>query len=208
MKNMKLFIWDFDGTLLDTYPFITSCLKNALNDCGYDAPQVEILEKMMVTIPHAINFYADLYGIEGLRERYNAYYANEAQNPVRIFPGIKEVLKRVREIGAKNYIFTNRGDSIYAMLEKAGILDEFEEIITSANPAFVVKPAPDTINYLMEKHGGDINNTVMIGDRVCDLESGYNANCRTCHLLTPSVPQYPKCDWRIKDFYEMLDLLK
>ena len=53
MKNMKLFIWDFDGTLLDTYPNITGYLRRALLDFGYDVPQEEILEKMLVTIPGA-----------------------------------------------------------------------------------------------------------------------------------------------------------
>ena len=192
MKNMKLFIWDFDGTLLDTYPFITMCLKRALADCGYEVEQTEILEKMMVTIPF----------------RYGQYYTGEADAPVRTFPGIKEVLKRVQEMGAANYIFTNRGKSIYPMLEKAGILGEFREIVTAEDPQFVVKPAPDTIHYLMKKYDGLPENTVMIGDRCCDLESGYNAHCRTCHLLTPAVPQYPSCDFRIEDFAQMLELLK
>ena len=67
MKNIKLFIWDFDGTLLDTYPFTTACLRNALLDFGYDVSQTDILEKMMVNIPHAINYYADLYQLPDLR---------------------------------------------------------------------------------------------------------------------------------------------
>ena len=208
MKNIKLFVWDFDGTLLDTYPNITGYLKRALQDFGKDASQTEILEKMLVNIPHAVRYYSELYNLPELNERYRAYYANEINDPVRAFPKVKEVLQRVREIGADNYIFTNRGDSIYAMLEKAGLDGEFKEIITSANPHFVVKPAPDSLVYLMEKYGGTKENTVMIGDRVCDLESGYNAGCKTLHLLTPSVPQYPECDWRISNFDEMLDLLK
>jgi len=208
MKDRKLFIWDFDGTLLDTYPFITMCLKNALKDCGYEVAQMEILEKMMVTIPFAIGHYSDKYQIPDLRERYYAYYAGEAEAPVRAFTGLKEVLRRIQEIGAANYVFTNRGNSIYPLLEKAGILGEFREIVTAEDPNFMVKPAPDTINYLMKKYGGTSENTVMIGDRYCDLESGYNAGCRTCHLLTPAVPQYPPCDWRVKNFEEMLKLLK
>lgn len=207
MKQMKLFIWDFDGTLLDTYPNITGYLRRALLDFGHDVPQTEILEKMMVNIPHAIRHYEELHGLPELRERYNLYYAEEAAAQVEAFPLVREVLARIREIGAESYIFTNRGDSIYAMLEKAGIRDEFREIVTSSDKHFVVKPAPDSIFYLMKKYGGTPENTVMIGDRVCDLESGYNAGCRTCHLLTPAVPQYPPCDWRIRDFGEMLELL-
>ena len=208
MKNMKLFIWDFDGTLLDTYPNITGYLRAALLDCGHDVPQMEILEKMLDTIPNAIRYYSELYQIPDLRARYNEYYKSEATDPVSAFPFIKEVLTRVQEIGAANYIFTNRGTTIYPMLEKAGILGEFKEIVTSADPDFAYKPAPDTIFYLMKKYGGTPENTVMIGDRCCDLESGYNAGCKTCHLLTPAVPQYPSCDWRISNFEEMLELLK
>lgn len=178
MKNIKLFIWDFDGTLLDTYPMITGCLRRALLDFGRDVSQTEILEKMMVNIPYAINYYSELYQLPNLQERYKFYEADEKNAPVKIFPQVKEVLKRINEI------------------------------VTSANPHFVVKPAPDVIFYLMEKYGGTPEDTVMIGDRVCDLESGYNAQCRTCHLLTPDVPQYPPCDWRISNFEEMLELLR
>lgn len=111
-------------------------------------------------------------------------------------------------MGAMNLIYTNRGNSIYPMLEHSGITEEFAEIVNTAHPAFQWKPAPDSILYLMEKYGGTPENTVMIGDRVCDLEAGWKAGCKTCHLLTPSVPQYPPCDWRIRDFEEMLQLLQ
>lgn len=208
MKNMKLFIWDFDGTLLDTYPNITGYLRQALLDFGHDVPQVEILEKMMVNIPHAIRHYSEKYNLPNLGTRYKEYYKQEAEAVVPTFPKVKEVLRRIREIGADSFIFTNRGNTIYPLLERAGILEEFREIVTSEDAAFVVKPAPDTILYLMEKYGGTQVNTVMIGDRFCDLESGYRAKCRTCHLMTPDVPQYPGCDWRIQDYGEMLELLQ
>ena len=208
MKQIRHFIWDFDGTLLDTYPNITRYLQMALRDFGYEVDRVEILEKMMVTIPYAIRQYAEQFNLPDLRAHYNAYYAAEATDPVATFPGIPEVLRRIRELGGANYVFTNRGDTIYNLLDRVGITGEFAEIITSASPNFKVKPAPDTILYLMEKYGGSVEDTAMVGDRKCDLESGYNAGCKTIHLLTPTVPQYPPCDWRIKDFWEMLDMLK
>ena len=209
MKTMKLFIWDFDGTLMDTYPNTTRYLQTALRDFGYEVDQTEILEQMMnTTVTRSIRYYTDKYGLPELLERYSHYQTAEKTDPVRVFPYIPEVLRRVQELGAKNYIFTNRGSSIHAILERAGIAGEFAEIVTADDPGFVIKPAPDTILYLMEKYGGTRENTVMIGDRCCDLESGYSAGCKTLHLLTPSVPQYPKCDWRIRNFKEMLEQLK
>ena len=208
MKNIRHFIWDFDGTLLDTYPNIVRYLQTALRDFGYEVDSVEILEKMMTTIPYSIQYYSELYGLPDLRDRYKQYYAAEPNDPVKVFPGVREVLQRVQEIGGANYIFTNRNRSIHAMLKRTGIDGFFRDIITSEDPGFVVKPAPDSILYLMKKYGGTTEDTVMIGDRACDLESGYRAGCKTLHLLTPSVPQYPACDWRIKNFHEMLELLK
>lgn len=207
MQSIKHFIWDFDGTLMDTYPNIIRYLRFAMQECGHDAPNDEILEKMMETIPSAIRFYSEKFDIPDLYERYKRHYKQEATDPVDVFPGVPDVLRAIRKMGGCNYIFTNRGNSIYPMLEKVGILEEFEEIVTADSPNFVVKPAPDVILYLMEQHHGTKEDTVMIGDRVCDLESGYRAGCKTCHLLTPSVPQYPECDFRVKDFAEMLNRL-
>lgn len=204
MQSIKHFIWDFDGTLMDTYPNVIRYLRLGLQECGCDAPDVEIMEKMMTTIPYAIQCYSEQFGIPDLKERYKRHHLQEATDPIRVFPGVPEVLRQIRKMGGYNYIFTNRGDSIYPILERAGILEEFTEIVTADSPRFVVKPAPDVILYLMEKYGGNNENTMMIGDRVCDLESGYRAGCKTCHLLTPSVPQYPDCDFRVNDFTEML----
>ena len=207
VKNLKHFIWDFDGTLLDTYPNITGYLKRALNDFGHDADKTEIRRKMMITIPYTIDYYSNLYSLPELRDRYREYYKNEKDDPVRVFDGVREVLKRIRENGGTSYIFTNRGNDIYALLERVGMTDEFAEIITADSPHFKIKPAPDAILYIMEKYGADPENTVMIGDRECDLGSGYNAGCKTIHLFTPEAPEYPRCNWRINNFYEMLDML-
>ena len=208
MKHIKLFIWDFDGTLMDTYPNLTGYMHRALLDLGHDVPQVEILEQMLENVPHTIAYFAEKFGLDTLEQQYMAYYTAGANDPVKLFPGVKSVLWRIRELGADNFIYTNRGQSIFPMLESTGIADEFREVVNTASPAFVYKPAPDAIRYLMEKYGGTPETTVMIGDRVCDLESGYRAGCKTCHLLTPSVPQYPRCDWRIRDFDQMLSMLE
>ena len=208
MKNIKLFIWDFDGTLLDTYPNMIRYLQLALEDFGIHADAVDIHEKMMTNVEYAIRYYSHLHSLPDLMEHYLKYRADLAPNIADAFPYVDQVLDRICRLGAKNYIFTNRGKSTFSMLKRVGLSDYFTEIVTSADPHFKVKPAPDSILYLMEKYGGTPDNTVMIGDRHCDLESAYRAGCKTIHLLTPTVPQHLPCDWRVADFKEMLELLK
>lgn len=207
MRNIRLFIWDFDGTLLDSYKNIVRYLRLALNDFGKDAAYTEVLEKMMVNIPHAINYYSELYSIPELKAHFKEYEKTESTDPVIPFDGIKNVLARIKERGDISCIFTNRGDTVFPLLERAGLLSYFDDIITKENPVFKLKPAPNVIFYLMDKYKVSAEQTVMIGDRKCDLESGYNARCKTLHLLTPSVPQYPPCDFRISDYGQMLDML-
>lgn len=208
MKTIKHFIWDFDGTLADTYPNLVRYLTLALSDFGITADPVEILEKMLETIGYAINWYTEKYDLPELSERYTYHYTLGKSDPAQVFPGVTAVLEHIQKSGCYNYIFTNRGDTLPGMLEKMNLTQYFTEIIKSGDPEFVFKPSPRPILYLMNKYGGTPENTAMVGDRKLDLESGYEAGCKTIHLLTPAVPQYFPCDWRISNFQEMLDALQ
>lgn len=208
MKTIQHFIWDFDGTLVDTYPNLVGYLTLALSDFGITAEPVEILEKMMENIPYAIDFYTQQYNLPELKQRYDYHYTLGKGDAVQTFENVTAVLERIQQLGGHNYIFTNRGVTLDALLDRMELRDYFAEIIKAGDPEFEYKPSPRPILYLMKKHGGTPDNTAMVGDRKCDLESGYEAGCKTIHLLTPSVPQHPPCDWRIANFQEMLDALK
>ena len=126
-----MFIWDYDGTLMDTYPRTVSCLCKALEDFGKTANSVEVLEKMMETIPFAVNFYSELYNLPELNERFRKYLTEMPDTDINVFPGVPEVLKKINELGAQNYIFTHSGKSIYPFLDKFGIREYFTEIVTN-----------------------------------------------------------------------------
>ena len=208
MKNMKLFIWDFDGTLVDSYPYSVACMQKVIADFGHEVTYGQVMEQMLDNIPAALRHFGEMFDIPDLSDRYRQYYQVGSDEPVILFDGVLQVLDRVEELGAVNLIFTNRNETIFPMLQEAGIADRFAEVVTAVHPNFAWKPAPDAIEYLMKTYGGTVENTVMIGDRICDLSSGWNAGCKTCHLLTPAAPQYPPCDWRIENYQQMLDLLK
>lgn len=210
LKDMRLFIWDFDGTLMDTYPVTFAAhLRLALADLGHEVSHEEVMVQLMDNLPNAIRYYAMKYDLPELPALYKFYEAQGPVAPPPVFPQVKDVLARIRELGGANCIYTHRRASIYPMLEQGGLRQEFAEIITPDDvPPFAVKPAPDTVLYLMERHGGTPETTVMVGDRECDLGSGRSAGCQTLHLLTPAAPEYPACDWRIENYGQMLDMLK
>lgn len=211
MQHIRHFIWDFDGTLYDTYPVITNNLRMALGEFGYDCDYPEAMRLMLETIPAARNHYADKFGIERteLAAAYNRHHkASHVALLARPFNGVKEVLKQIVTSGRCNYVYTHRrDDECLEYLKKYGLDLYFKEIIGSDSPNFSAKPSPEAVNYLLEKYGIVANEAVMIGDRECDLGSGRNAGINTLHFLCAVAPEELDCTWRISDFHEMLDLL-
>ena len=71
-ETLRHFIWDFDGTLFDTYPVIIRNLRTALGQFGRDADPVQAMGLMLDCIPAAMKYYAETYQIplEALNEAY------------------------------------------------------------------------------------------------------------------------------------------
>ena len=162
----------------------------------------------MENIPYAIDWYSKQYDLPQLKQRYDYHYILGKDGPVYAFENVAAVLDLIQQSGGNNYIYTNRGETLMPLLDQMGLKDYLTEIIKSGDPEFEYKPSAKSIRYLMDKYGGTPDDTAMVGDRKCDLESGYQAGCKAIHLLTPSVPQYPPCDWRVSSFQEMLDALR
>ena len=211
MEHIQHFVWDFDGTLFDTYPTIIDDLRNALLEFGRDLDPIETMKLMLINIPAARDFYADKYGID--RQELDAAYQRHHKHTVEIMTaapmeGVVDVLKKICDTGRHNYIFTHRKvDETKKYLEKYGLSEYFRDLIGPESPCFAWKPAPDAVLYLMETYGMTPDNVVMVGDRDCDLGSARNANIGTVHYVCAVAPETLDCNWRVEGFAEMLALL-
>lgn len=211
MQHIKHFIWDFDGTLFDTYPIIIRNLRMALAQFGHDCDPTDAMRRMLDTIPAARNHYADAFGIDrqALADAYEVYHRQaNAELAAPPMEGVRTVLQRICESGRHNYIFTHRKvweTRLY--LEKYGLDGYFTDLLGPESEGFALKPAPDAVLHLMKKHGMAAGETVMIGDRDCDLGSGRNAGVGAVHLVCAAAPEELICDWKLRNFDEMLTLL-
>lgn len=211
MKDIRHFIWDFDGTLFDTYPMTLRILESLLEEQGFGCDSREAMELMLSSIGTALDFYAERSGL--CRETFygdfhRLHRASAEALEAAPMEGAREALEAVLKKGGHNYIFTHRSrEETRRYLEKYGLGGCFREIFGPESPGFARKPAPDGILRLMERHGMTREDAVMIGDRDCDLGSARNAGIRTAHLICPAVPQDLRCDWRLEDLRQMLTLI-
>ena len=211
MEDIRHFIWDFDGTLFDTYPVIIRCMRKALAEYGRDCDPRDCMELMLDSIGVALDRYSARFGIprEELTAVFDGHKAAALKElEARPMEGARDALTAIVKKGGKNYIFSHRRTGeIRLFLEKYGLTALFEDILGPDSEGFAWKPAPDGILRLMERHGMAREDTVMIGDRDCDLGSARNAGIRTAHLICPAVPQTLDCHWKLKDLRQMLETI-
>ena len=200
-------IWDFDGTLFDTYPVMSAAFREALIALGdADAPAAEdILREMKKTLDTALRRCVTDRGLslEAFQARYaplrrEAEFAHAAP-----FPAIPPLLRAIRAAGGENYVFTHRSRTTLPLLDKYGLATDFREIVT-AEDGFPRKPSPAAIEYLLEKYGIARDEALMVGDRALDIGSGLNAGIHTC--LLGDDPE-ARAEFRVERLEELYGIL-
>lgn len=160
----KAFIWDLDGTLLDSYDIIVSSLQETYKEFGIDTNKDDILEhSIKYSVSSYIQSMEQKTGIpfEKAKERYSEISGKKKLN-IQLIPHAEEILECLSQKGSQNFVFTNRGKTTEDVLKNLGIFEFFAEIITSQD-GFPRKPAPDAINYLMDKYHLDPSFTYYVG---------------------------------------------
>lgn len=64
LGGFRHFLWDFDGTLMDTYPMITECVRLACLEHGiHEAPET-LLSLLKVELPYCLRTLQQRYGVD------------------------------------------------------------------------------------------------------------------------------------------------
>ena len=199
----KHIIWDFDGTLFDTYPAFSGVYADVLKERGITEPQDEILSFMKVSIGYAKRHYQEKHNLDSsFSDRYEALL-EEAQRVSSVpYEGIIKLCSDICKNGGWNYIYTHRGESVHFYLEKFGLADCFREVVTSEY-AFPRKPAPEAISYLLNKYNIPPAEALMIGDRDIDVLSGINAGIHGCFFTEGKSQNYDGASHKIDYLSEL-----
>ncbi|HEX7064283.1 MAG TPA: HAD-IA family hydrolase [Bacillales bacterium] len=202
----KHVIWDFDGTLFDTYPVMAQIFKELLEEEGIEEPLEEIVRQMKVSASTALKYYEVKYQID--KEFVAKYQSRRNKVEVEVskpFEGIEEVCKYIHSTNRKNYLYTHRGESSIKLLKKYGLYDYFSDFITSQQ-GFERKPSPDAINYLIDEYHMIHSEAVMIGDRDLDLLSAKNAGISACYF-TDGYEKNSISDYIIHEFQQLYSIV-
>lgn len=204
--NYKHLIYDFDGTLSDTYPCFTEAVLQTLKNFGMSDTYESVYAKLKVSVGYTMRCYD--FGMDSAEARkyfhdIHNVLAPKIQKP---YPEAEEILRYAMANGHKNYLYTHSGKIVKVLLEKWGIADCFEDIIDSTM-SFPTKPAPDALNYLCAKHGFDKKDCIMIGDRDIDTDCGRNAGMKGCLYDPEHYYDSADVDYRIENLLELKNII-
>ena len=181
---MAAYIWDLDGTLLDSYEVITEAAARAAADAGIHDPAADILKKVKrASLTAYLKDVSERCGepAENLITKYRLY-THSLDERICLIPGAEEALQKLRQAGAQHYVFTHRGASSEPILRRLGILNFFREVVT-AEYGFPAKPSGDGIRYLLDKYRLDPAETWYVGDRSMDVLCAKDAGVQAILLL-------------------------
>lgn len=200
-------IWDFDGTLFDTYPSMTKAMQLALEMRGITEDAGDIYAQLKITTGHARRYFREKHS---LGEDFDIDFARiRREIEVELcfpYPGVVKLLEDIVAAGGHNYICTHRDASTWKMLDRQNVRRLFRDCVT-AEDGFALKPAPDSVNHLMEKYGMDRSETVMVGDRELDVKAGQNAGVCGCAYSDGTGSPIPCADVTAKDMDELRRIL-
>ena len=178
------FIWDLDGTLLDSYEAILSGIEEtyAQFSIPYDKEKVrEFILKFSVQDLLEKVVEERKLDVEMLNQ-VRAQSLAEKNAQVVLMPGAREMLAWADQVGIQQFVYTHKGDNAFTILRDLGLESYFKEILTSQS-GFARKPSPEAATYLLDKYQLNHDNTYYIGDRTLDVEFAQNSGIQSINFL-------------------------
>ena len=212
MTNKKpiAVIWDLDGTLIDSYPSIVGALFQLYGEMGTPLTKEAIYHEIITTSAGAL--------IARMEKETGILFSDWAARYSQIRDGktdqilgmehAEEALRSLQNKGIAHYIFTHRGHSTFAILDRLGLRFFFQDIITNEN-GFPHKPSPEAIRYLIDKYQLDPAATYYVGDRVLDMDCAFNAGIQGVMFIPPQSVATPsgKESFLIHDLLDLEKIL-
>ncbi len=185
LSHIDAFLFDLDGTLIDSSEDIYRAVLHTLKELGYPPLSKEevikhvgyggrkLLQGVLNTEDeNLLNKAVDIFR--------DYYFSNPAVYTV-LYPGIEDLLKNLKEKGKKVAVITNKYEDIsWEIIKKLGV-ENFIDVLVGGDTLPEKKPSPMPVLYTLEKLNKE--KAVMIGDSETDIKAGKEAGIETCLVL-------------------------
>ena len=206
--RFPVYLFDIDGTLLDSAPDICGAQSVVLAAAGFPAVPFEFLRSYIGLELRAL-FASLMPGISDeelakLSDEYSANYRGRRHAGTRPYPGVREALAALT--GRKSTATTKSTAGTKLVLEHFGLLRHFDHV--QGSDGIRCKPAPDVVNAAIAGLGARPEDCLLIGDSPADMEAGRSAGVKICAVTygygDPAELAKWRPDYQVSDLRELV----
>ena len=184
-RDIKLVIFDFDGTLADTKENIILTFQMTMKELGVEIKsRQECAATIGLTLEDAFKVLypgmaAEKYIL--LRDTYRRIFKENRKILVPgLFPEVMETLEELRRRGYLMSIASSRqSPSLQSFLEDMKIAHLFEYAVGGDNVEHP-KPAPDAVLQILRHYNLSAEEAFVVGDMPFDINMATNAGVKSC----------------------------
>ena len=181
IKNLKLALFDYDGTIVDSAGMIVQGAIEAFRMCGLPDPDPQkVRENIGRPLAVALDVYMPVgYTVtpEQISEAYRSWYAEQGRLGLQnepLYPGMVELIHELKSNDWLIGIATNKSRiGLTNGLAKHNLSNIFD--ITLSTDENIAKPNPAMALRAMKELGVEKKYSVIIGDTINDIGLGVNS---------------------------------
>ncbi|MGA3315406.1 MAG: HAD-IA family hydrolase [Candidatus Korobacteraceae bacterium] len=197
VKNIKLILFDLDGTLIDSELDLVAAVNAMLRHYGRKELPLEVIGTYIgdgapMLIRRALGDSAHSGFLQEALNYFLLYYREHKLDNTRPYEGISKVLQQASHgdgILRKLAVLTNKPVRVSRdILAGLGLADFFTQVY-GGNSFETKKPDPLGANTLMREAGATPGETVMVGDSGVDVLTARNAGLWSVGVNYGFAPQ-------------------
>lgn len=175
----KTYVFDLDGTLIDTLQDLTNAVNVAMDKMGYPQRTVSEVRSFVGNgIPVLVKrSVPDGTGEEDCKKAlayFSEYYLEHLSDFTRPYDGVIELVDKISGQGGKTAVVTNKAHDAAQKVVRGFFGDRFDVIVGKMDE-FPPKPAPESVYYAMKALKALPEDCVYIGDSDVDVATAHNA---------------------------------
>lgn len=168
-------LFDLDGTLVDSFPGISSSINKTLTTVGREPLPVEQLRqfvgKRLAVIFTALLGDGDEALVDRAVEIYRPLFDEVGILDSQVFAGVPDALARLRDAGHSMQVVTVRSLGSAKLVVRHFELDRYFDAVHGPDRALRSGDKADLVRAALDLAGADASDSIMIGDRSDDIRA-------------------------------------
>ena len=177
-QKFKTFIFDLDGTLLNTLNDLAASTNHALLTNGMAERSIDEVRQFVgngvrLLIERAVEPGTDKATIDRVFADFKTHYMHHSLDTTRPYDGIMDMLHELRHRGIRIAVVSNK---LYAATRELchHFFADTVEVAIGEKEGIRRKPSPDTVIEAMLELGVDKTDAVYVGDSDVDIATAKN----------------------------------